>query len=85
MFTHTYTKLHRRFKKSFIGSLILTIAILIGFGDYSSGDEYDNNSIIKTAHAINVGGGSVDVGGGCAGCGGSSGGCGGCCAGDSGG
>ena len=72
MFTRTYPNLKRRLKKSFIGSLIFTIAVLIGFGDYSSGDEYDNNSIIKTAHAINVGGG----GGGAGGCSCGNGGCG---------
>lgn len=69
MLTSTKTKLHRRLRKTFLGSLLFTLAVLIGFSDHSSGGEYSNNSIIKAAHADSPGGGGGGGGDGC-GCGG---------------
>jgi hypothetical protein len=85
MFTQLSATLRRKFKKSFIGSMVFAIAIFVGFTDHNSDDPYTTNSIIKTAHAADItGGGCAGCGGGCAGCGGNSGGCGGCCGGASG-
>ena len=80
MFTQLSTNVQRRFKKSFIGSLVFAIAVFVGFADHSSADPYSDNSIIKTAHAANQTGG----GGGGGGCSGSGCSCGGCASGSSG-
>jgi len=74
MFTQLSTNVQRRFKKSFIGSLVFAVAVFVGFADHSSADPYSDNSIIKTAHAANQTGGG-GCGGGCSGSGCSSGGC----------
>ena len=59
--------------QSFASSLILAVAVFMGISNQVSEDLYDNNTIIKTAHADTPHGGGG--GGGCGSSGCSSGGC----------
>jgi len=73
-----YQKLTYYIKNSFLGSVVLAIAMFFGLTDtdQSVTDIYQDGSIIKAAHASNNNGGGG--GGGGDGCGGSGCGCGGC-------
>jgi len=76
-----YQKLTYYIKNSFLGSVVLAIAMFFGLTDtdQSVTDIYQDGSIIKAAHASDNNGG-----GGGGGCSGSGCGCGGCASGSSG-